>query len=245
MVGEQSHAGKLWPKTKELLVDYSRKPSSIQSLTLPTTQNTIQGKEIRNASTTTKSHSTGRHHHLRLNDLTWGEHVDVVHSKAAQRLYFLTLLRRVGMPPQSMLRVFTAVVRSLTEYACPAWHTTLTEQQSDKLESIQQRALKIIFPDLSYRAALAESGLPTLCDLRESLCRQFFQAMLRPGHRLHHLLPERRHMSYRLRNNSMLPPLRARHERFKRTLIPYGLLHWQWLLKVMLYRVFLTCCELF
>ena len=42
-----------------------------------------------------------------------------------------------------MLRVFTAVVRSLTEYACQAWHTTLTEEQSDKLESIQQRALKI------------------------------------------------------------------------------------------------------
>ena len=142
-------------------------------------------------------------------DLTWGEHMDVVHSKAAQWLYFLTLLRRAGMPPQSMLRVFTAVVRPFTEYACLARHTTLTEQQSDKLENIQQWALKIIFPDLSYRESLAASGLPTLCDRRESLCRQFFQAMLRSGHRLHHLLLERRHMSYRLRNKSMLPPLRA------------------------------------
>ena len=219
-------------KMKELLVDYSRKPSSVPNIT-------IQGKEIE------RIHSTKLLGVTITSDLTWGEHVDVVHSKAAQWLYFLTLLRRAGMPPQSMLRVFTAVVRSLTEYACPAWHTTLTEQQSDKLESIQQRALKIIFPDLSYRAALEESGLPTLCDHCESLCRQFFQVMLQPGHRLHHLLPERRHMSYRLRNNSMLPPLHATHERFKRTLIPYGLLHWQWLLKVMLYRVFLTCCELF
>ena len=40
------------------------------------------------------------------------------------------------MPPHSMLRVFTAVVRPLTEYACLVWHTALTEQQSDKLESI-------------------------------------------------------------------------------------------------------------
>ena len=131
------------------------------------------------------------------------------------------------MLPESMLRVFTAVVRPLTKYACPAWHMTLMEQQSDKLESIQQWATRIIFSDLSYRGVLAGSGLPMLCDGRESLCRQFFQAMLWPGHRLHHLLPERWHVSYRLRNNSMLPPLCTRHERFKWTLIPYGLLHWQ------------------
>ena len=100
------------------------------------------------------------------------------------------------MPPHSMLRVFTAVVRSLTEYACPAWHTALTEQQSDKLESIQKRALKIIFPELSYRETLAASGLPALCERRESLRGQFLQVMLRPGHRLHHVLLERRRMSY-------------------------------------------------
>ena len=126
-----------------------------------------------------------------------------------------------------MLRMFTAMVRRLTEYACLAWHTVLMEQQSDKLESIQQRTLKTIFPELPLREALTASGLPTVCDRRESLCRQFFQAMLRPGQCLHHLLPERQHMSYHVRNNSMLPPLRARHERFKWTLIPYGLLHWQ------------------
>lgn len=201
-------------KTKELLVDFSRKPSSVPNIT-------IQGKDIK------RVHSTKLLGITITSDLTWGEHVDEVYSKAAQRLYFLTLLRRAGLSPHSMLRVFVAVVRSITEYSCPAWHTALTEQQSNKLESIQRRALKIIFPELPYREALATSGLPTLRDRRESLCRKFFHAMLQPGHRLHNLLPERRHMSYHLRNRSMLPPLRARHERFKRTLIPYGLLHWQ------------------
>ena len=161
-------------KTEELLVDHSRKPSSVPNIT-------IQGKRHH---TRPQHQVTGRPHH---SDLTWGEHVDVVHSKAAQRLYFPTrdLLRRAGMPTQSMLRVFTAVMRPPTEYACSAWHTTLTEQQSDKLENIQQRALKSIFLELSYREALAASGLPTPCDRRESLCRQFFQAMLRLGPRLH------------------------------------------------------------
>ena len=143
-------------ETKELLVNYSRKPSSVPNITM-------QGKDIERVHTTKLLAVTIT------SDLTWGEHADTVHSKAAQWLYFLTLLRRAGTPPHSMLRVFTVVVRPLTEYACPAWHTALTEQQSDKLESILQRALKIVFPDLSYREALAASGLPTLCDRRESL----------------------------------------------------------------------------
>ena len=64
-------------------------------------------------------------------------------------------------------------------------------------------------------------------DRRESLCRQFFLNTLRPGHRLHHLLPERRQINYNLRINSKLPPLSSRHERFKWTRILYGLTHLQ------------------
>ena len=101
------------------LFDYSRKRSSVPNFT-------IQGKDIE------RVHPTKLLGVTITSDLTWGEHVEVVHSKAAQRLYFLTVLRRGGMPPQTMLRVLTVVVRPLTEYACPAWHTTLTEQQSDK-----------------------------------------------------------------------------------------------------------------
>ena len=94
-------------KTKELLVDYSRKPPSVPNIT-------IQGKDIE------RVHTTKLLGIIITSDLTWGEHVDTVHSKAAQRLYFLTLLKRAGTPPQSMLSVLMAVVRPLTEYACPA-----------------------------------------------------------------------------------------------------------------------------
>ncbi len=201
-------------KTKELLVDFARKPSSIPGITM-------QGKTIE------RVHSTKLLGVTITSDLTWGEHVDNVHSRASQRLYFLRLLKRAGMPGDSMLKVYTAIVRSLTEYACAVWHTGLTVQQTEKLESVQKRALWIIYPDLSYREALAQSGLPTMHDRRSLLCRQFFQAMLQPEHRLHHLLPEMRDTGYRLRNRHRFPLANAKHERFKRTLIPHGLLHWQ------------------
>lgn len=200
-------------KTKELLVDFSRKVSDIPCVNIKGTDiERVQCAKLLGVIITS--------------DLTWGEHVDNVHNRAAQRLYFLRLLKRAGMPADSMVKVYTAIVRSLTEYACQVWHTGLTAQQSDKLESIQKRALGIIFPDRSYRAALALSGLQTMGDRRELLCKQFFLAMQEPGHRLHHLLPVRRETGYRLRNNS-LPRIRAKHERFRRTLIPYGLSNWQ------------------
>ena len=106
-------------KTKALLVDYSREPSSVSNITM-------QRKGIECVHTTKLLGVTIT------SDLTWGEHVDTIHSKAAQRLYFQTLLKRTGMPLQSMLKVFTAVRRPLTEYACRVWHTALTEQQSGK-----------------------------------------------------------------------------------------------------------------
>ena len=41
-----------------------------------------------------------------------------MHSNAAQRLYFLTLLKRAGMPHDSLTTVYTTIVRSVMEYAC-------------------------------------------------------------------------------------------------------------------------------
>ena len=106
------------------------------------------------------------------------------------------------MPPDSLTTVSTTIVRSVREYACQVWHTGLTDKQSEPLDSIQKRAMVIIFPDLSYGDALAKLGLPTLHDRREHLCRRFFQAMLQHEHRLYHLLPEKRDSGYGLRKSN-------------------------------------------
>ena len=59
-------------------------------------------------------------------------------------MYFLKLLKRSGACIDDMLHFFKTVIRSLLEYACPVWHNSLTNEQSDRIESIQKRALKII-----------------------------------------------------------------------------------------------------
>jgi len=68
------------------------------------------------------------------------------------------------------------VIRSVLEYACPVWHNSLTNEQSDQLESIQKRALKIIcgssFIDYEHMRFLY--NLPSLSERRETICKRIF-----------------------------------------------------------------------
>ena len=57
----------------------------------------------------------------------------------------MELLKRSGACIDDMLHFFKTVIRSLLEYACPSVrHNSLTNEQSDQIESNQKRALKII-----------------------------------------------------------------------------------------------------
>ena len=79
----------------------------------------------------------------------------------------------------------------ITEYACPAWPTSLTKHDTDTLENIQKRAMSVIFPGLKYHDALKTSKLPTLSTRRDLLCKAFFIQMSNPEHKLNYLLEKR------------------------------------------------------
>ena len=53
-----------------------------------------------------------------------------------------------------------------TDYAFPAWHTSLTKNDTETLGNIQKRAMSIIFPGINYHEALKISKLPTLSYLK-------------------------------------------------------------------------------
>ena len=87
-------------------------------------------------------------------DLKWNAHVEYVIAKAAKRLYALRLLKRAGVMPEDMLNTYTYNIRSVLEYAAQAWQDYIPAYLSDAIESIQKRALRIIFLNLSYQQAL-------------------------------------------------------------------------------------------
>ena len=78
--------------------------------------------------------------------------------KAAKRVYMLYQLKRAGISQLDLVTVYISVVRPVLEYACP----NLPKYLSDSIELIQNRALKSIFPGMSYNDILNDTGLRTL-----------------------------------------------------------------------------------
>ena len=156
-------------------------------------------------------------------DLTWNAHVDTIVSKARKRVFTIYQLKRAGIRQCDLLRVYVSVIRPVLEYACPVWHTSLPMYLSDNIETIQKRCLRTIFPGHSYDEARSISNLPTLFERRTKLCQSYFRKMHNADHKLNKLLPNQRNISYDLRTDNTLPVPLARTDRFRRSLIPWGL----------------------
>jgi len=118
-------------------------------------------------------------------------------SKAASRLHFLEQLKRSGAGRRDLLCFYTTIIRPVLEYACPVWHSSLTAAQSRALESIQRRAMRIIYDvDDDYTLPIILAGLDTLESRRAQLIKRFFKRSVLPELScLHYLLPERRDAS--------------------------------------------------
>ena len=118
---------------------------------------------------------------------------------------------------------YTSVIRTVLEYACPVWHSSLTTGQSDMLESPQKRALRIIYY-IDYHSSLFLAELDTLYSRREHLTHQFYRRNIDCSSScLNYLLPEQRHFVTKLRRANKYEPFRSktRTERFRNSCIPY------------------------
>lgn len=90
-------------------------------------------------------------------DLRWNTHIDALAKRVNSRLYTLKQLKRSGLPEQDLLIFYTTVIRPVLEYANVVWHHSITVAQSDRLEALQKRALRIISLlvwDMPYSTAL-------------------------------------------------------------------------------------------
>lgn len=45
--------------------------------------------------------------------------------KACKRLYLLSVLKRAGVPPDHLITIYWALVRSVLEYACQVWSSSV------------------------------------------------------------------------------------------------------------------------
>ena len=139
-------------------------------------------------------------------DFSWNKHVENIVKKAGKRLYMMYQLKRAGISQSDLVTVYLSVVRPVLEYACPVWHTNLQQYLSDNIETIQKRALRCIFGGASYAEILSNVGWQTLKDRRDCICKKnYFNGMKSQTHKLHHLLPDERHVNYEMRQSKLYP----------------------------------------
>ena len=109
-------------------------------------------------------------------------------------------LKRAGISQLDLVKIYISVIRPVLEYACPVWSTNLPKYLSDAIEMIQKRVLRSIYPGLHYDDILVLVSLQSLKKRRDDICKAYFNRLKCNTHRLHHLIPERRDLHYRLRN---------------------------------------------
>ena len=213
-----------WTTDNDMLINHSKTNEMIISFTKckpEFTPITIEGQEIDSVQSTKL---VGVYIQ---DDLKWDSHVDYIVKKSKSKLYFLTQLKKSGLSSDDLLCFYKCVIRSNLEYAAPVFGTSLPDYLSDNIESVQKRALRIIYPELSYNSAICQSQLNLLKERRRDICKNFFKDIQNKDNILNHLLPSEIESKYDFRRKTKYPLPRCRTNRFKNTLIPYGLFNFQ------------------
>ena len=120
------------------------------------------------------------------------------------------------------------------EYACPVWHSSLNAAQSDKIESIQRRALLRIITGVKSSKnmdmdIIPELEPPSLHERREEQTLRVFTRMTHSVNCLHHLLPPERDSFIldKLRDHKQYPVPYARTAHFQNSFLVYALRTYQ------------------
>ena len=79
------------------------------------------------------------------NDFKWNKHVRETIKKAHKGLQILSQLKRSNIGVNELVQFYITCIRPVLEYACQAFHDSLTPCLLDDLETIQKRTMKIIF----------------------------------------------------------------------------------------------------
>jgi hypothetical protein len=83
-----------------------------------------------------------------------GRTYSIHNREGSKRLHVLKILRRSSILPVNLIKIYSALIRSILEYGCEVWSNSLPQYHSDYLEKLQKRVMRIIFPGHPYDEAL-------------------------------------------------------------------------------------------
>ncbi|XP_072909543.1 uncharacterized protein [Hemitrygon akajei] len=128
-------------------------------------------------------------------DLKWEQNISSILKKAQQRMYFLRLLRKYGLPQELLLQFYTAVIESVLCTSIIVWFGAATKQDRTRLQRTVRTAERII-----------GASLPSIVDLYSSRLKKRAGNIIKdsshPAHGLFDLLPSgRRFRSLQTKTN--------------------------------------------
>ena len=130
--------------------------------------------------------------------MTWNSHILEVIKEASKRLYFLEQLKRARVPLQDLVLFYTSCVRSVTEYAIPAFYNALPLYLKNDLLRIEKRSISTI---IGGDCAVAQDlGIRPILEHYEFLSEAFKGILDNPSHKLKALLPPIHKPSYNFKN---------------------------------------------
>jgi hypothetical protein len=201
-------------KTKEMLVCFNHTHPMLEPIT-------VNGVQLERVDSVTLLG-------LRISeDLSWGTHVNYIIKKAQSCMFTLNLLRRSRVSGKDIIMIFTTKIRPILEYAAAVWHPGLTCEQTEALENIQKRAMKLAFPNLEYKVALETCKVPSLEERRIYICKKLFERMQVSTDKLNRILPARQDNVKNTRNAKMFPLPKTHTSRYKKSFLPYALYNFQ------------------
>ena len=77
-------------------------------------------------------------------DLKWNENTSLICDKVNRKYYILNRLKNFGFTKEELIIAWNTILRPVTEYAAPIWHSGLSKAERRSLEALQKKALGII-----------------------------------------------------------------------------------------------------
>ena len=103
----------------------------------------------------------------------WAQ-VDSIKKKYRSRFWMLRNLKHSGFTTDELVQVYKTMVRPVADYGAVVYHSSLTDQQDELLDGLQNAALRCIYgPGLSGRTMRDMADLQTLRKRREDMCLKF------------------------------------------------------------------------
>ena len=140
--------------------------------------------------------------------------VVAIEAKFNARAWALRNLKRSGFNREELRDCYTSLVRPVFDYTAVVYDSLLTTEQSQRLERLQRRAIKIICGiHCSYMDGLERLGLTTLAERRRELVGKFIQKSLRNERFSRGWFPEKARNNYNTRHEQKYAEYKCNTER--------------------------------